>query len=88
MTAVHNFRDVFLDRLLRASARCRVFATQLVLDTLPETCAFWVELNQSFDGELNTDEVVFPDDVENFVVPGLEALPEFALGLLPIICTR
>jgi hypothetical protein len=57
-------RDVFLDRLLRASGRCREFTTQFVIDTLPDAYAFLVELNCSFDGDLNADEVVFPDDVE------------------------
>jgi hypothetical protein len=43
-------REVFLDRLLRASELCREFATQFVLDSLPSKYAFWVLLNCSYDG--------------------------------------
>jgi len=30
----------------------------------------------------------FPDDIENLVVSGLEAAPQFPLGLLPVFCVR
>jgi hypothetical protein len=30
----------------------------------------------------------FPDDIEDLVVPGLEAIPQFPLGLLPIFRVR
>ena len=33
-------REVFRDHLLRASERCREFATQFVVDSLPSTYAF------------------------------------------------
>jgi hypothetical protein len=56
-------RDVFRDRLLGATKRCREFAAGFVLDTLPGSYAFWVVLNCSYDGDLNEHEVVFPDDV-------------------------
>jgi hypothetical protein len=57
-------RDLFVDRLLRASERCRLFTTQFVIDSLPSAHAFWVALNCSYDGDLGPDEVVFPDDVQ------------------------
>jgi hypothetical protein len=30
----------------------------------------------------------FPDDIEDLVVPGLEAIPQFPLGLLPVFRVR
>jgi hypothetical protein len=58
-------RDVFLGNLLGASARCRASAARFVLDPLPDQFVFWVELNRSYDGDLNAEhEVVFPDDIE------------------------
>jgi hypothetical protein len=42
-------RAVFLDHLLRATAHCREFATQFVVDLLPSTCAFWIMLSSSYD---------------------------------------
>ena len=59
-------RDLFMDRLLRASERCREFTTQFVTDLLPSTYAFWVLLNSSYDADLGPDEVVFPDDVQKY----------------------
>jgi hypothetical protein len=59
-----------------------VFATQFVVDMLPETYAFWVELNRSFDGELNADEVVFPDDVEKHGARVGPLTPEDVVSLL------
>jgi hypothetical protein len=59
-------RNLFLDQLLRASERCRIFTTQFVTDPLPSAYAFWVELNCSCDDELGPDEVVFPGDVEKY----------------------
>ncbi len=57
-------REVFRDHLLRASERCREFATQFVVDSLPSTYAFWVMLNCSYDrNPLRDDEIVFPEDV-------------------------
>jgi hypothetical protein len=57
-------RDLFVDRLLRASDRCRTFTTQFVTDLLPSAYAFCVILNCSYDADLGPDEVVFPDDVQ------------------------
>jgi len=57
-------RDVFLDRLLHASAICREFTTEIVVDSLPTTYVFCVELNCSHDMKPLPDGlVVFPDDV-------------------------
>jgi hypothetical protein len=57
-------REVFLDHLLGASAYCREFATQFVLDSLPSTFGFWVMLNCSYDqNPLMDGEILFPDDV-------------------------
>jgi len=57
-------RALFLDHLLRASARCREFTTEFVVDSLPATYAFWVMLNCSYDlNPLADGLVVFPDDV-------------------------
>ena len=57
--------ETFLDHLHRASAQCREFTAQLVVDPLPNTYAFWVMLNCSYDKTaLREGEVVFPDDVQ------------------------
>jgi hypothetical protein len=57
-------REVFRDHLIRASARCREFATQFVVDSLPSTYVFWVLLNCSYDrNPLRDGEIAFPDDV-------------------------
>ena len=74
-------RDQFLDQLLRASERCRLFTTQFVTDLLPAAYAYWVELNCSYDGNLGPDEVVFPDDVEKYWNIG-QLNPEGAVSLL------
>src|ERR1700742_395876 len=58
-------REVFLDHLLRASAHCREFTTELVVESLPARYAFWVMLNCSYDrNPLAEGVVVFPNDVE------------------------
>jgi hypothetical protein len=58
-------RDVFLDRLRRATRRSRACAAGLVVDTLPDADVYRVVLNCSYDGNpLHPDEVVFPADVE------------------------
>jgi hypothetical protein len=58
-------REVFLDHLLRASARSRELATQFILDSLPSKYEFWVLLNCSYDrNPLMVDELVFSDDVQ------------------------
>lgn len=57
-------RDVFLAHLNDASGVCHEFTTRYVSDELPETFAFWVRLNQSYDENLTEGEVVFPDDVK------------------------
>jgi hypothetical protein len=58
-------RDIFLNRLLGASKYCRDFTIDLVSDSLPAGCNFWVLLNCSYDGNaLKDGEVVFPNDVQ------------------------
>jgi hypothetical protein len=57
--------EVFRDHLLRASDHCREFTTQFVVDSLPDTYAFWVMLNWSYDrNSPRDDEIVFADDVQ------------------------
>ena len=75
-------RELFLDRLLRASVRCREFTTKFVIDSLPGAYAFWVELNCSHDADLGPDEVVFPDDVETY---GSRVGPLVAEGVVSLL---
>jgi hypothetical protein len=75
-------RDLFMDRLLRASERCRDFTTQFVTDLLPSTYEFWVLLNSSYDADLGPDEVVFPNDVQKY---GSRVGPLDAEGVISLL---
>jgi hypothetical protein len=58
-------REVFPDHLLRASAQCREFTAPFVFDSIPDSYAFWVMLNCSYDlNPLLEGEIAFPDDVQ------------------------
>jgi hypothetical protein len=57
-------RELFLDRLLRATQQTCEFAMQFVLDALPSKYAHWVLLNCSYDrNPLMDGEIAYPDDV-------------------------
>jgi hypothetical protein len=58
-------RDKFHDRLIRVTQLARSFADQFVVNEMPETFLYLVQLNQSYDGHpLKVSERIYPDEVQ------------------------
>ncbi|NMO15708.1 hypothetical protein HPC49_02455 [Pyxidicoccus fallax] len=58
-------KSVFAERLGRAAERARDYARMLIVEPLPDSIRFDVELNCSHDGKpLHPDERVYPEDPE------------------------
>lgn len=55
-------RAEFIRLLEKASAVSLEFARRFVTNHLPEACRFHLVLNQSFDGNTNSEERVYPED--------------------------
>ena len=57
-------KDTFHEHLVRATGHSVEFARRYVRNRLPESFRYFVDLNQSYDGNpLEAGERVFPDDV-------------------------
>src|SRR5437899_10893533 len=57
-------REIFHDRLIKATARSFEFAKRFVRNRLPESFRDYVQLNASYDGNpLEAEEHVYPDDI-------------------------
>ena len=57
-------KEIFHERLVRATGRSVDYARQMVRNRLPDSFLYLVHLNSSYDGNsLEAGERVFPDDV-------------------------
>ncbi|MFP2958400.1 hypothetical protein ACLEPN_11300 [Myxococcus sp. 1LA] len=62
-------KSAFAERLCRAAERTRDFTRTFIIETLPDTIRFDVQLNVSYDGHpLHPDERVYPEDSERIPV--------------------